>query len=90
MHTGSQTEGVLYVLKSYFSVHSIYFIYRVVYTYYSTRHIGLHSIWMMWRNCHAYTAEASGRVFERTMPSFNTVNELAEIVQLHSRPVNYI
>ena len=25
--------------------------------------------------------------FERTMPSFNTVNELAEIVQLHSRPV---
>ena len=30
---------------------------------------------------------AVARVFERTMPSFNTVNELAEIVQLHSRPV---
>ena len=80
-----RTEIVFFIL-----LNSIYLIYRVVHTYYSTRHIGLHSIWMMWRNYHDYTAEASCRVFERTMPSFNTVNELAEIVQLHCRPVNCI
>ena len=97
-----------YVLESCFSFNSIqfnsiqfnsiqfnsvYFIYWVVHAYYSIRHIGLHPIWTMWRNYHDYTARASGMVFERTMPTFNTVNELAnwrKIAQLHSRPVNCI
>ena len=91
MHTGSQTEGVLRTgIVFFIQFNSIYFIYRVVCTYYSTRHIGLHSIWMMWRNYHDCTARASGRVFERTIPTFNTVNELAKIAQLYYRPVNCI
>ena len=80
-----RTKIVFFILFN-----SIYFVYRVVYTYYSTRHISLHYIWMMWRNYHDYTARSSGRVFERTIPTFNTVNKLAKIAQLHSRPVNCI
>ena len=80
-----RTEIVFFILFN-----SIYFIHRVVYTYYSTRHIGPHSIWMMWRNYHDCTARVSGRVLERMTPTFNTVNELVKIAQLHSIPVNCI
>ena len=86
--TTNQEHGVHISMMPVNAVHrsgvQYIFIYRVVYTYYSTRHIGLHSIWMLWHNFHDCTARASGRVFERTMPTFNTLNKLAKTAQLNS------